>query len=235
MKRDVVEYYTRRAPTYSDLDKPNTIVSCVRAIGVMDHLRIIAPMPGEKILDMGCGPGRFLGPFSVADVVGVDFTPDMLMQAKRWCKKLVRGDAEHLPFKDGAFDIVHSAGLLGVYRSKKILAEAVRVAKKGGWVYVSFPAASSVSGLMVRLFRGIYNPSLMDFWYTKEEIVEMLPQGIRAKSIFRLGWEPPFQRLYRRWESDSLVRLFVFLEKHLKNKPLFRYFSARFLLEGIKE
>lgn len=235
MKRDVVDYYTRRAATYSDLDEPNTIVSCVRAIGVMDHLRIIAPMPGEKILEMGCGPGRFLGPFSVADVVGIDFTPEMLDQAKRWSAKLVRGDAEHLPFKDGVFDTAHSAGLLGVYKSKKILSEAGRVVKKGGRVYMSFPAVTSVSGLMVRLLRGIYNPSLMDFWYTKEEIMDMLPLGIRAKAIFRLGWEPPFQRLYRRWVSDLLVRLFLFLEKNLKNKPFFKYFGARFLLEGIKE
>ena len=234
MKRDVVDYYTRRAATYSDLDEPNTIVACVRAIGIMDHMRIIAPMPGERILDMGCGPGRFLEPFSVADVVGVDFTPNMLKHAKETGAKLVRGDVEHLPFKDESFDIVHSAGLLGVYKSEKILEEAGRIAKKGGRIYMSFPAISSGSGLMVRLFRWIYNPSLMDFWYTKKEVVGMLPRSIKPKSIYRMGWEPPFQRLYRHLESDSLVRLFITMEKKLKNKTLFRYFCARFLLEGTK-
>jgi ubiquinone/menaquinone biosynthesis C-methylase UbiE len=47
---------------------------------------------------------------------------------------LVRGDAESLPFKDSAFDVVHSTGLLGICRSKKILEEAARVTKEQGRV-----------------------------------------------------------------------------------------------------
>lgn len=230
-----MEYYTRRAATYSDLDELNTIVACVRAIGIMDHLRIIAPMPGEKILDLGCGTGRFLGPLSVSDVFGVDFTHDMLKRAKKTSAKLVRGDVEHLPFKDESFDIVHSAGLLGVYRSKRILEEASRVTRRGGRIYMSFPATMSVSGLMVKLLRRFYNPSLMDYWYTKGEVLAMLPRNIKYKAMYRLGWEPPFQRLYRHLESNTLVRLFISLEKRLKNKPLLRYFGARFLLEGVKK
>jgi len=234
MKKDVVDYYTKRASTYSDLDEPNTIVACVRAIGIMDHMRIIAPMPDDKILDMGCGPGRFLEPFSVADVVGVDFTPNMLNSAKKTGANLVRADVEHLPFKDYSFDIVHSAGLMGVYKSEKILEEAGRVAKKGGRVYMSFPAISSASGLMVRLLQWIYNPSLMDFWYSKKGILEMLPGYVKTKAIYRMGWEPPFQRLYRGLESEFLVKRFISVEKKLKNKFLLKYFGARFLFEGTK-
>ncbi len=234
MKRDVEAYYAKRAATYSDLDEPNTIVSSVRAIGIADHMRIIAPKPSDRILDLGCGPGRFLEPFSIAHAYGVDFTIDMLRLAKGKGANLVRGDVENLPFKDNIFDIVHSAGLLGVYRSKKILIEAARVAKRGGRIYTSFPAAESVSGLMVKLLQGFYNPALMDYWYTKEEIMEMLPADVAVKGIHRLGWEPPFQRVYRRLESKLLTRIFLFLEDKLSDKPLFKYFGARFLVEAAK-
>ncbi|MEE8167635.1 MAG: class I SAM-dependent methyltransferase [Candidatus Hydrothermarchaeales archaeon] len=235
MKSDVEEYYSRRAHTYHDLDKPNTIVACVRAIGIEDHLEIIAPKPSEKILDMGCGSGRFLKPFSIAKVYGIDFTIKMLQKAKDSGVPLVRGDVEHLPFKSNAFDIVHSAGLLGVYRSKKILAEAARVAKKGGKMYVSFPATPSASGVAVKLFQRFYNPALLDYWYTKGEIKEMLPGGVIVLDIHRLGWEPPFQRIYRYVGSERLVKLFLYLERNLRDKPMFKYFRARFLLEVVKE
>ncbi len=234
MKRDVEAYYAKRAATYSDLDEPDTIVSCVRAIGIADHMRIIAPKPGDKILDLGCGPGRFLGPFTVADAYGVDFTLNMLVPAKVKGAKLVRGDVENLPFKDEVFDVIHSAGLLGVYRSRRILAEATRVAKKRGRIYISFPATTSASGLMVKLLRGFYNPALMDYWYTKYEIIEMLPEGIELKKIHRLGWEPPFQRVYRHLKSKLLTTAFLFLAGKLRDKPLFRFFGARFLLEAAK-
>ncbi len=234
MKRDVEAYYAKRAATYSDLDEPYTIVSCVRAIGIADHMRIIAPKPSDKILDMGCGPGRFLEPFSIAHAYGVDFSTNMLKLAKGKGANLVRGDVEHLPFKEGVFDVVHSAGLLGVYRSRKILIEAARVASRGGRVYMSFPATTSVSGLVVKLLHGFYNPALMDYWYTKEEIMEMLPDNVTVKGIHRLGWEPPFQRVYRRLESKLLTRIFLFLEDKLSDKPLFKYFGARFLVEAMK-
>jgi ubiquinone/menaquinone biosynthesis C-methylase UbiE len=235
MKKELEEYYSKRAKTYADLDEPKTIVAAVRGIGIADHLDIISPGEGEKILDIGCGTGRFLRPFSKAKVVGTDLTLNMLEKARAFAP-LVRADAEHLPFKDESFDLVHSAGLLGVYRSQKVLEEAARVTKKKGRLYVSFPATTSVSGVVTLLLQKLlrYNPSLLDYWYTKGEIKAMYPDEVDIKEIHRLGWEPPFQRWYKKLESEKLVRLFLFLEKNLRDKPLFKYFGARFLAEGIK-
>jgi hypothetical protein len=80
-----------------------------------------------------------------------------------------------------------------------------------------------------------YNPSLLDYWYTKGEIREMFPASVKIINIYRLGFEPAFQRIYKNIESERLSRLFLFLEKMLRDKPLFKYFGARFLVEGIKE
>ncbi len=235
MKERLEQYYTGRAETYSDLDEPRTIVACVRAIGINDHMELMALKSSDKILDVGCGTGRFLKPFSIASAFGIDLTPNMLKKAKSFNVPLTRGDAEFLPFKDSSFDIVHSAGLLGVYRSKEILEEAARVTKKQGRIFISFPAATSVSGLVTLFFMKFkYNPSLLDYWYTKKEIKGMFPEGVKITNIYRLGFEPPFQRLYKNLESRKLSQLFLFLEKRLRDRPLFKYFGARFLVEGRK-
>lgn len=237
MKKTLELYYDQRASSYSDLDKPETIVSCVRAIGIKDHMAVMRPKPDDQILDVGCGTGRFLKPFSVANVVGFDLSFNMLRKAKN-IAPLVRGDAEHLPFKDESFDVAHSAGLTGVLRSRKILEEMARVVRSNKYVYVSFPAASSISGAIarsiLRLSRGKYNPSLMDYWYTKKDICVMFPPSMEIEEMIRLGWEPPFQRLFKGLRSKKLSRLFVFMERHLRDKPLLSLFGARFLVKARK-
>jgi len=64
-------------------------------------LRVFLRKLKGRILDAGCGDGRFL-PY--ADV-GVDFSKGMLKRAKTRCqnRNLIRASILHLPFKDKAF------------------------------------------------------------------------------------------------------------------------------------
>ena len=235
LERELEAYFTKRAATYSDLDAPKTIVGCVRAIGILDHMAVMGLKETDKVIDIGCGTGRFLKPFSKARGFGLDLTTNMLKEAKIYNVPLIRADAEYLPFKDGSFDVVHSTGLLGIIRSKKILEEGARITKKQGRTFISFPATTSVSGLVTLFFMKLgYNPSLLDYWFTKAEIREMFPPDVKIKNILRLGFEPPFQRIYRDIESQKLVKLFLAIEKRLRDRPLFKYFGARFLVEGEK-
>src|SRR6185437_3557095 len=62
------------------------------------------------VLEVGCGTGMGL-PYLKAHarmVVGGDYTMDLLRQARKQVPdaNLVRMDAQHLPFRDGAFDAV---------------------------------------------------------------------------------------------------------------------------------
>jgi ubiquinone/menaquinone biosynthesis C-methylase UbiE len=234
MKKGVERYYQRRAETYKDLDLPDTIVSCVRRIGIRDHLDIMKLGAEDIILDVGCGIGRFLLPFSsIAKTAGVDLTLEMLDLARETSAFLIRADAEHLPLKDEVFSVVHSAGLLGVYKSAGICEEMVRTTKRGGSIFVSFPAKNSVSGFFAVLFSKIgWNPTLLDFWYTKEEILSLFPRGVKVRNFHRLGFELPFQKLYKNIKSKNMVRVFAFLERSLREKPFFSYFKARFLVEA---
>jgi ubiquinone/menaquinone biosynthesis C-methylase UbiE len=66
--------------------------------------------PGDRVLDIGCGPGAALESASRlgADVYGVDPSPSMVARAGRRVPDatVVEGSAESLPFPDGAFSHV---------------------------------------------------------------------------------------------------------------------------------
>jgi len=89
-----------------------------------------------RTLDVGCGTGRNL-PLVDAHtrVIGLDPTRDSLLAARRRAPyvPLVQGDAQALPFRDGAFDTVLS-GLVfcSVPDPARGLAEVRRVLGPGG-------------------------------------------------------------------------------------------------------
>ncbi len=89
-----------------------------------------------RVLDVGCGTGRNLPLFpSGTKVIGLDPARDPLRKARRRAPgvSLVRGSAEALPFRDGAFDTVVS-GLVfcSVPDPLRGLAEVKRVLAPGG-------------------------------------------------------------------------------------------------------
>ncbi|MDP6777679.1 MAG: class I SAM-dependent methyltransferase [Candidatus Latescibacteria bacterium] len=74
-------------------------------------LEVLAPGPGTKILDVGCGYGRHLIPLGLegCSVVGLDLSPVMISAARNGAARsgigtaLVRADMASIPFS-GAFD-----------------------------------------------------------------------------------------------------------------------------------
>jgi ubiquinone/menaquinone biosynthesis C-methylase UbiE len=109
----------------------------------------LAPPPGGRALDAGCGTGRALphlraavGPDGVA--AGVDATPQMLAEAARKGRgrvtALLLGDVGSLPFRAAAFDAVVAAGLLPHLGDPvAVLRELARVTAEGGRLAVFHP------------------------------------------------------------------------------------------------
>ena len=93
---------------------------------------------GEKVLDLGCGNGRFSELFDADDYVGVDVSEELMRLAKEKYpnREFVSINATNLPFPDNSFDKVFCLAVIHHIPSKQMrqafLAEAKRVLKPGG-------------------------------------------------------------------------------------------------------
>jgi len=111
------------------------------------------PAPDDRILDVGCGTGFATeGLLDRIDVVhGLDQSTHQLRKAygkfdKDGPVRFYRGDAERLPFADGAFDGVWSSGSIEYWPNPvAALREFRRVVEPGGPVLVVGPDAPNTT------------------------------------------------------------------------------------------
>ncbi len=107
--------------------------------------------PADRVLDVACGTGDLTLAFATRspanEVVGVDFTPEMLELASPKARQIKnldparvsfeQGDAMNLRFDDASFDVVSIAfGIRNVQEPDKALAEFFRVLRPGGRLIV---------------------------------------------------------------------------------------------------
>src|SRR5947207_422982 len=108
--------------------------------------------PGCRLLDVASGPG-FIAEAAAARsayVVGLDFSPAMVAEAKRRnpAIEFQEGDAERLPFDAASFDaVVMNFGLLHLARPDAAIAEAQRVLRPGGrYAYTVWAPSEETTG-----------------------------------------------------------------------------------------
>ena len=127
--------YARNARFVSDLGVP-----------VLDRL---APRPGERILDLGCGDGALTARIAEAgaEVVGLDAAPDMVAAARARGLDARHGDAAGMDFA-GAFDAVFSnAALHWMTRPAPVLAGVARALRPGGRFVGEFGGHGNVAAV----------------------------------------------------------------------------------------
>ncbi|QOY34406.1 class I SAM-dependent methyltransferase [Anaerobacillus isosaccharinicus] len=105
----------------------------------------------KKVLDVGCGTGRFLlrGVKEASHVVGIDLSSEMIKACKQTFTShevdekatFVVGDAYKLPFEDDEFDIAVSTCVLFLLPEPMIaMEEMIRVIKEDGMIAMLNPS-----------------------------------------------------------------------------------------------
>lgn len=100
-------------------------------------LAALAPGPGDRLLEIGCGGGLLLRDAAAtgAEVTGLDHSPEMVALAGERAPHaaIVLGRAEELPFADGSFTAVAmSVVFLFFPEPLRVLRECRRVLSEGG-------------------------------------------------------------------------------------------------------
>jgi len=142
-----------------------------------------------RILDGGCGSGRYLIYFGELgyDMIGADFSTNAVATAKKIDAnlKVVQATVLDLPFAACSFDYYLSFGVLEHFIDgpEQGLKEAYRVLKKGGMLFLSVPYMSNLRLLEERLYpfiRKIQNKpreaktTFYEYMFTKGELVSIL-------------------------------------------------------------
>ena len=137
-------------------------------------------VPGERVLDLGCGGGRHTGPLRAGglEVVGLDLSPELLATARTrpgWKSPLVRADMRALPFRSEAFAAVTSfftsfGYFLAEGEDARVLAEIARVVVGGGRLLLDLPdREATIAGLVPRSEREVEGRSIRERrWITED-------------------------------------------------------------------
>jgi SAM-dependent methyltransferase len=156
--------------------------------------------PGERVLDLGCGAGRFVAALrgAGADPIGVELAEAALERARRNAPgadlRLVEPDGS-LPLEHASVDLVWCSEVLEhVADTAHVLLEVRRVLRPGGRLLITVPFHGRVKGALIALVRldAHFDPLGQHLrFYTRSSLVAALRQsGFEAVRVRPWGGPP---------------------------------------------
>ena len=149
--------------------------------------------PGQRVLDVATGNGNaaLAAARRFSDVIGIDYVPALLEQARQRAAAdgleaaFAEGDAEDIPFADASFDaVISTLGAMFTADQEKAASELLRVSRPGGKIGLANWTPDGFIGQMFRVTAryvppppGLKPPAL---WGTEERLRELFDGGIAS-------------------------------------------------------
>lgn len=163
---------------------------------LLEQLGYLDDRVPARVLDLGSGPGSAAAALKAkwgrkSDVVAMDLALPMLREARaksRFWRPIhaVQGDAQALPFADGAFDLVFSSLCLQwVADLPKALGELRRVMREGGLLVFSTFGPDTLVELREAYAQAGLEPPLSPFAAIQQVGDALVAQGFRNPVIER--------------------------------------------------
>jgi trans-aconitate 2-methyltransferase len=135
-------------------------------------LDLLAPRPGERILDLGCGTGHLTAQIAAlgAEVIGLDASPAMVEQARRTYPQLtfVVGDARDFTLKQPVDAVLSNAALHWVQPPEPVVDCVRRALQPGGRFVADLGGRGNVQAIRTALAQAATRcsmPGWREPWY----------------------------------------------------------------------
>ena len=174
-KKVTKEYFDSQAEFY-DTSHDGKFVKCM----YKEIVKRVMSLPGEKILDLGCGNGNIISLLKdkrKGDYYGADISAKMIQEAKKRLGpdvELKVADVVKLPYESEMFDIIICNASFHHYTEPDKAAEEMkRVLKKGGVLILGDPTLPGE--LMIKIINSRLKDSNSGDYriYGKKEIIPL--------------------------------------------------------------
>lgn len=171
--------------------------------------------PGGKVLEAGCGVGQVVLALRAHgyNCFGIDYAENTIKLLNQQFPDVPfdHGDIRHLPYANNSFDGYISLGVIEHFSEgqERMLQEAARVVKPGGWLFLSVPALNGW-----RRFRskaGLYErratAPFFEACYSVEEL-EVLFKDAGFHPV-----EQSFQNTVMTFAQETIIRpIYLYIE-----------------------
>lgn len=191
-----------------------------RDFRVKEILKTLGRPSDKKILDLGCGKGRFCRQIKDAgfvNIIGADPSKELIKTARENNKDIqfVQASATSLPFGSDEFDFLICIETLShVLDTEKAIKEMARVLKSGGKILV-------IDKNILSLHPLYFIPTFLWKIFLENRNKWFYPQNFFFKEKYFSPWK--LNKVFKKYFSRTKIN-FIRCELENKNQPLFLKF-----------